>query len=222
MANHLSAERTGTETLDRMAGAALIFSLSGIGNLPSGGCLVNSNQITLGAGSSAFIAVALAAAEDIGLDGNQIDAMQTGLVTPNASAMLNTLLLAGTARATGNRFRERALSADISLQVSLLSLTTQMNITANNQGDHCIFAFDQSTPPRVVDSPNLVLDTAFCDDVRGGTVGAAANPILGTASLYSLNFVAAAEPPTGNGLVYATGLDQTLTDASGSRRSATT
>jgi hypothetical protein len=215
VANHLSAERTGTETLDRMAGAALVFSLSGIGNLPSGGCLVNSNQITLGPDSSAFVAVALAATEDIGLDGNQIDAMQIGLVTPNASAMLNTLLFAGTARATANRFRERALSADISLQVSLLSLTTQMNIAANNQGDHCIFAFDQSTPARVVDSPNLVLDTTFCDDVRGGAVGAAANPVLGTASLNSLNFVAAVESPSGNGLVYATGLDQTLTDLNG-------
>jgi len=96
-----------------------------------------------------------------------------------------------------------------------VSVTTQMNIAANNQGDHCIFAFDQSTPPRLVDGPNLEFDTTFCRHVRGGTVGAATNPVLGTASLNSLNFVAAAEPPTGNGLVYATGFDQTLTDLNG-------
>lgn len=215
VANHLSSERTGEETLDRMAGAALVFSVSGIGALPSGGCLVNSNQITLGPSSSAFIAVALAAGEDIGLEGNQIDALQAGLVTDNSALMLNTLIFGQTARATDNRFRERALNAKISRQVSLLSMTTQMNIASLNEGNHCIFAFDQSNPPRLVDRPNLVLDSTLCEDVRDGAVGAAKNPVLGVATLQNLSLNASAEQPTGIGLTYSIELNQNLSRLNG-------
>ena len=208
--NHLTAERTGTETADLMAGAVLVLSFSGVGNLPSGGCLVNNNQITLGANSNAFIAVALAAAEDLGLDGNQIDAMQTGFVAGDISVMLNTMVFAATARATDNRFRERALNAETSLQISLVTLTAQMNITAMNEADHCIFAFDQSAPARLVMEPNLVLDTTFCDDLNGAAAGAAATSPLGTAGLRNLNFQGGLGQSTGNSRVYETGLQSNL------------
>ncbi len=210
VANHLTAERTGTEPLDRMAGALLILSLSGVGRLPSGGCMINSNQISLGPDSDAMIALAVAAAEDLGFDANQVDALQSGLTLGNLIVMMNTLIFAQTARATGNRFREPLLSPQTAFQVSLACLTTRMNITTNNEGDHCIFAFDQSSPPRLVNSDNLVFESTNCGQVSDAAAGAALNPILGTANLDSLEFVNGLEPPTGNGLTYAAALNENL------------
>ncbi|WP_424929841.1 DUF6519 domain-containing protein [Amaricoccus tamworthensis] len=210
IANHLTAERTGAEAADRMAGALMLISLSGVGNLPSGGCLVNSNQISLGAESEAMIAVALAAAEDLGLDANQIHALHGGLVSGDRSFMLNTLVFAGSTRATGNRFREPFRSTETAFQLSLLSLTTLMNTATSNQGDHCIYAFDLGSPPKLMSGGNMVFDTTFCDQLQSAAAGAARNPILGTAGLKDLGFINDLDEPEGAGRVYGQALDANL------------
>ncbi len=218
VANHLTAERTGPQNLDRMAGAILLMSLSGVGRLPSGGCLINSNQISLGPDSDAMIALALAVAEDLGFDANQIDALQGGLRIGNRTLMMNTLLFAQTVRATGNRFREPLLSPEVALQVSLASLSTRMNIATSNEGDHCIYAFDMGTPARLVNEHNLVYDNTHCAELGASAAGAALNPTLGTATLESLEFVNALESPTGVGLSYAASLDENLVSLNGYQR----
>jgi len=215
VANHLSAERTGSGSLDRLSGSMLMLSLSGIAGLPSGGCQIASNQITLGPQSSAFMAVALAAAEDVGLDANQIDANQGGTLAGNSAVSLNTLIFANTLRATGNRLREPDLNSDNAFQISLLSMSTGMNTTTTNQGDHCIFAFDQGTPRHLIDQGNLEFNNGICEQLRDAAAGAARNPTLGTAGLTSLDFIDSLEPPTGNGLIYATALDQNLVSLNG-------
>ncbi|TCO70105.1 DUF6519 domain-containing protein [Rhodovulum euryhalinum] len=210
VANHLTAERSGPQALDLIAGTVLLISLSGIGRLPSGGCLIQANQIALGPDSNAFTAVALAAGEDLSLDANQIDALQAGFPVGDLSLMMNTLIFARTIRATGNRFREPLRAPERALQVSLIALSTAMNVTTSNQGDHCIYAFDQSMPPRLVDTANLEFDTTFCPEMRDAAAGAARNPVLGTANLASLSFVAGLAQPQGTGRTFATGLDRNL------------
>lgn len=210
VANHLTAERTGPEALDLLAGAVMAIGLSGIGGLPSGGYLLQANQITLGPDSSAFSAVALAAGQDLGIDANQVDALQRGLPVGSQALMMNTLVFARSIRATGNRFREQRRPPGTALQVSLVALSTEMNVTSSNQGDHCLFAFDQSSPPRLVNAGNLVFDDALCRPLRSAAVGVARNPVLGTANLASLEFVGGLAPPDGEGRTYASGLDQTL------------
>lgn len=210
VANHLTAERSGPQALDLLAGTLLLISFSGLSRLPAGGCLLQANQIALGPQSNALTAVAVAAAEDLGLDANQIDALQQGFLVGNQSLMLNTLLFAASIRATGNRFRETLRARDSALQASLLALSTTMNVTTSNQGDHCIFAFDQSTPPRLVDSANLEFDNSLCAQLRLAAAGAARNPLLGIANLDNLNFVHGLGEPQGEGRTFATGLDRNL------------
>lgn len=210
VANHLTAERTGPQALDLLAGTVLAISMSGIGRLPSGGSMLQANQISLGPESNAFTAVALAAGEDLGLDANQIDALQAGFEVGDRSLMMNTLIFARSIRATGNRFRETLRSPEEALQVSLISLSTTMNVTTSNQGDHCIHAFDQSTPPRLVDTANLQFDATFCQQLQDASAGAARNPVLGTANLANLDFVSGLTEPQGEGRTFATGLDRDL------------
>lgn len=210
VANHLTAERSGPQALDLIAGTVLLISLSGLARLPSGGCMIQANQIALGTESNAFTAVALAAGEDLSLDANQIDALQAGFQIGDRSLMMNTLIFARTIRATGNRFREPLRSPELALQVSLISLSTAMNVTTSNQGDHCIYAFDQSATPRLVDAANLEFDNTFCPELRDAAAGAARNPVLGTANLESLAFVSGLAQPQGNGRTFATGLDRNL------------
>ena len=210
VANHLAAERTGPDALDLLAGAVLLMSLSGAGRLPSGGCLINSNQIALGPESGAFIAVALAAGEDLGLDANQIDAFQSGRLIGQRILMLNTLIFAQTIRATGNRFREPFFSAELALQASLLSISTRMNTATSNQGDHCTFVFDQGSPTHLVDAGNLEYDNAFCPLLGNAAAGAALNPTVGTNGLDNIDFISNLQPPTGDALVYASALNPSL------------
>ena len=211
VANHLTAERSGAQPLDLIAGTVLLISLSGIARLPSGGCLIQANQIALGPESNAFTAVALAAGEDLSLDANQIDALQAGFQIGDRSLMMNTLIFARTIRAAGNRFREPIRSPESALQVSLIAMSTTMNVTTSNQGDHCIYAFDQSAPPRLVDAANLEFDNAFCPELRGRSGGGGAQcrclepPIWRTSPSSAVW-----RSHAGNGLTFATGLDRNL------------
>lgn len=210
VANHLATERTGQEDLDVMAGAALAFSISGLGQLPTGGTMMNSNQIRLGAYSDAFIAVALAAAEDLGFDGNQVDAMQSGQVSGRIGGSMNTVIFAGSARATGNRFREGAIDAAVVFQVSLLSLTAAMNVATSNQGDHCVFAYDLGVPIKQAVGGNVVLDDTMCPGLNGIEKVAALNPVYGAANQSNLRFAQEREDPQGDAKVVAADLERNL------------
>jgi hypothetical protein len=69
-------------------------------------------------------------------------------------------------RLTDSRFKEVIEGQQSSsVRVSLLTLSTLMNNTTNNQGDHCIFAFntlDNMASPHLVTDGNQVLDAEFC------------------------------------------------------------
>jgi hypothetical protein len=216
--NFLAAERTLPLALDRLAGVMLLLSFSGVGRLPQGGCLVTDNQIRLGHASDAFVAVALAAAGDIGFDSNQCDAFHSGLAVENAVLTLNTLVIAATARATGNRLIDRPLSGDNAFQLSLLASTLGMNTTTTNQADHCIVAVDRSTPSRLVAAGNLVLDAARCQSLAGAEGAVAVRPVFGLHGLAGAAFRKAAPPTAPEALRYHGALDGATVELDGLAR----
>ncbi|MEM0924166.1 MAG: hypothetical protein AAGI13_14040, partial [Pseudomonadota bacterium] len=202
-ANHLTAERSGSEQLDLLAGVALVINLAGTGGLPMGGTMLQGNQIRLGNDSNAFIALALIAAGDLGLDANQIEAMQQGFGLGGQSVMLNSFVFAESIRITGNRFIERDLG-QASVQVSAISLSSQMNITAMNEADHCIFAADLSA--RLVNGPNLILDDTRCRDAVGAAALLPNLPVQGLQGLKTRNVAPPVEELDGTALVYSQAL----------------
>jgi hypothetical protein len=173
-ANHLTTEISGPDALSRFVGGLLMLNVGGGARLPSGNSLFNDNQVRLGTESDSFLALALASADDIGFDGNQIDALQEGLrVNDNMALMVNSFILGATLRASDSRFQERTLAGEQTIQLSLLSLSSRMNATTNNQGDHCIFAVNQAGSANLVNSGNRALDNRFCErstqPVQGAT-----------------------------------------------------
>lgn len=194
VSNHMSAERNGFEPTDLMAGAAMVLNLGGANGLPSGGILCNSNQLRLGPNAGAFAAVVMGALQDVGLDANQIDAQQIGLVNPNQTSMLNTFLIGATTHATGNRFTERALGSQ-SAQVSMISLSNLMGLGTTNIADHCIFVNGTTGTTQIQNVHNLigeefVIGDIRCQDIQGAAQGAAALPVFGVLSQVNADVVA--------------------------------
>ncbi len=130
--------------------------------LPNGNTLFNNNQTYLGLANTSFISQFIVSADDIGFDSNQSDALGRGLqLSDKIRFTINTWVWGATLRANSNRFKEGGVSQN-SVQVSLITLSTLMNNTTNNQGDHCIFAFN-TAPRRPAFAPgNQVLDTTYC------------------------------------------------------------
>jgi len=82
----------------------------------------------------------------------------------NSNIRRNTFLKAFTIRACENCFEEKNNTNTI----SLISLSTKMNITSNNQADNCIIVCNKDIPPPPVASGNLVLNNPNrCKEIEG-------------------------------------------------------
>jgi len=130
--------------------------------LPNGNTLFNSNQTYLGSANTSFISQLIVSADDIGFDSNQSQDMGRGpQLLKQTTFTINTWLWGATLRASYNRFQE-GQSSQTSVQVSLLTRSTLMNNTTNNQGDHCIFAFNPASATFLIDERNQVLRAEKC------------------------------------------------------------
>ena len=133
---------------------------------PNGNTLFNNNQTRLGIQNTSLTSQWIFSVDDIGFDGNQSDDLGGLRLSDAVIFAVNTVLWATTLRANDSRFKEildREKSS--SIRISLLTLSTLMNNTTNNQGDHCIFAINAlntvASRPLVTDG-NQVLDATFC------------------------------------------------------------
>lgn len=126
----------------------LVNALRAAALLPVGPLMFNDNQTRAGAAHTAPVMQLLVGYDDVGFAGNQCQSEQGG------NLYANTLVLAASLRAVGNRLREPR--ADTNL--SLLTISSRANNTSFNQGDHCIVAQDTDpSPPATVQSGNQVL-----------------------------------------------------------------
>ncbi|MBM9594973.1 hypothetical protein [Roseitranquillus sediminis] len=149
--------------------------------LPGGETMFNSNRVRTGPDNLCWTSMVIATVDDLGFANNQ-----SGMFRPDVT-FCNTVGFAHSLRMTGNRFRERAFRTGL----SALSLTTgttvsggasAMNITAHNQGDHCIIAVSQGAIP-VEDRPNQVVHSQFCPGQRDLST----NDYLGAAVMQPLH-----------------------------------
>ncbi len=116
--------------------------------LPTGATLFNDNQVRAGAAHTAPVTQLVIGYDDIGFASNQCHTDQS------ANVYANTFIIGATLRATGNRFRERAATTNL----SLLTISTRANNTTFNQGDHCIVSQDTDpAPPFTVQVGNQVM-----------------------------------------------------------------
>ena len=182
VSNDLNSEREGVDgLLDAVVGGVLLADLGGFqatlpmlrfggapdtSSLPDGALRFDGNHVRLGTDHRAAITVALATADDLGCEGNQLSSMR-------ADAFFSSMVcLAPSVRVIGNRFHEHAAEC----YFSLLSVGvgfgggTAMNTTALNQGDQCIVA--TSAPigaAAIVDVSNIDPDVGHpgaCDAVK--------------------------------------------------------
>jgi hypothetical protein len=161
--NRFVSDRSGPEVLERLAGLVLVVTLGGTGRLPAGPTLFNSNQTHLGGQAASLTSQLISATDDIGFDGNQCVALTEGLIlTDTVSLFANTFLLGRTLRATHSRFKEPPGSRRQAFKISLLTRTSLLNNTNNNQGDHCIFAFNTAPGGHVDFTGNQVVNDALC------------------------------------------------------------
>ncbi len=165
--NRFATDLAGPETFERLAGALLVLTLGGAVRLPAGLTLFNSNQSRLGGEARSLTSQIIWTNDDIGFDGNQCVAMSDGIfLTDTVSVFINTFLLGHTLRATDSRFKEPPGSRLQALKASLLTLSSLLNNTNDNHGDHCIFAFNTAPgrPPHVVG--NQVVDSTLCSPLN--------------------------------------------------------
>jgi len=148
---------TNYTNFDRNTNSNLLF--------PNGNILFNSNQTRLGIQNLSLTSQWIFSMDDIGFDGNQSDDLGGLRLSDQIIFAVNTVLWGMTLRASDNRFKEILdLGQSSSFRFSLLTLSILMNNTTNNQGDHCIFAFNSNpfaTPP-LVNGGNQILDARLC------------------------------------------------------------
>jgi len=175
LGNYFGSELSGPEQLDLLAGAVLIRNIWSMGGiragvtartsfsraaminrgLASGNTLFNGNQTLVGSNNASATSQLILSTADIGFDGNQSDNLKRRI---RRILFSNTLLLGATLRASDNRLKEAGDEGDIDLVfTSLLTLTGMLNNTTNNQGDHCIIAFNEDSQRPPVETGNQVL-----------------------------------------------------------------
>jgi hypothetical protein len=167
--NRFVSDVSGLEVLERLVGLVLVFTIGGSQRLPASPTLFNNNQSHLGEEAVTFTSQLISATDDLGFDGNQSVALTDGLVISDAvSLFTNTFLVGRTLRATDSRFKEPTSSRPQAFKISLLTRTTLLNNTNDNQGDHCILAFNTATNP--VRPPNIagnqVVNTTLCSSLN--------------------------------------------------------
>jgi len=188
--NHFNSELSGVDFLEQFIGAVFILNVGGLNqtptpqsnpstratiaasnftrnpgsdqHLPNGNILFNSNQSRLGFSNSSLTCQLIATADDLGFNSNQSDALGKGLSVDFGTLLINTFLIGLTLRASDSRFKELMVS-QTSVKVSLWTSSTLMNNTNHNQGNHCIFAFNNDTPSiPVIQVGNQVLEETKC------------------------------------------------------------
>jgi len=128
--------------------------------LPGGETLFNSNRVRSGPDNKSWTSQVIVTLDDLGYDANQC-----GTFRPDVT-FSNTVAIAHTLRLTDNRFKERAAFTAMSA-LTLTGGTTvsggasAMNMTTQNQGDHCIIAMSFGAQP-VIDSPNQIVHNQLC------------------------------------------------------------
>ncbi|HLP41915.1 MAG TPA: carboxypeptidase-like regulatory domain-containing protein, partial [Fibrobacteria bacterium] len=150
---HTDAAFAGTDQV-MMAGTLYLINLGrpgatqGRAVLPGGQTLVNDNQIQLGFAVNCNSSQLILTLDDLGMDGNQSEVDQeNALVT-------HTAVLAGTVRASGNRYQEPKREG--SFKISLYTLGAMLNNTVHNQGDHCTVALCSNAARPAIDVGNQV------------------------------------------------------------------
>ncbi len=134
--------------------------------IPDGNILFNGNQTKLGFEAESFISQIICTKDDLGFDGNQSDALGRGLILSSGHGLVvNTLLMAGTLRASDSRFKEGP-GQEIALGISLFSISNCLNITTNNQGDNCIIAKNYGPSGLEGYSGNFELNQSICKILR--------------------------------------------------------
>ena len=165
--NRFHTVLSGPETLERLAGALLILNAGSGQALPAGSTLFNSNQSRLGSESDSITSQIIWTVDDLGFDANQSDGLGKGLaLTDTISFFVNTFLLGATLRASDSRFKETPGLTELSFRISLLSLSSLLNNTNNNHGDHCIFAINTTVGRPADDTGNQFLDSTLCSELN--------------------------------------------------------
>jgi hypothetical protein len=75
-------------------------------------------------------------------------------------------------RAEDSRFKEPVVLRDPSRKFSLLTLTSLLNNTSDNQGDHCIIAVNTAVGRPVHATGNQVVDATLCASLNPSATGA--------------------------------------------------
>lgn len=140
--------------LNRLTARVQPNALRAAALLPVGPLMFNDNQSRAGAAHRAPVMQLLVGYDDVSFAGNQCQTEQAG------NLYANTLVMAASLRACGNRLREPRAKTNL----SLLTISGRANNTSFNQGDHCIVAQDTDpSPPATVQSGNQVLlASALC------------------------------------------------------------
>jgi hypothetical protein len=161
--NRFVSDLNGPDTTDRLAGVVLMITAGGADPLPTGVTLFNDNQSHLGANASTLTAQLIWTNDDLGFDANQSVALTKGIiVTDPFSLFVNTLLVGRTMRAEDSRFKEPVVLRDPSVKWSLITLTSLLNNTNDNQGDHCIVAVNTAVGRPAHVTGNQVVDATLC------------------------------------------------------------
>jgi len=176
--NHFNSLYTGLfGFIDAVFGVALLVNLGGVHrllarrfqkylargkefagvaerSLPGGETIVDGNYLRLDPLNRSITSHAVLALDDIGY------ATNTSSVYRSDPFFANAILVADTLRATGARLRE-----DAATTLSMLTQALRANVTALNQGDHCIIARPGviiGNPLPTVAEGNQVLDPRIC------------------------------------------------------------
>lgn len=154
----ISGAKTNNTSFSRNPSADLLF--------PNGNTLFNNNQTRVGIQNTSLTSQWIFSVDDIGFDGNQSDDLGGRRLSERVILFaMNTVLWATSLRASDSRFKEiMDVDKPTVVRFSLMTLSTLMNNTTNNQGDHCIFAFNAfavANNPRVFER-NQVLDARLC------------------------------------------------------------
>lgn len=188
--NRFNSEFAGPGTFDQSAGAVFVFNMGMVSAgemrqakakdssnnftrpqgatqfLPGSDTLFNNNQTRLGSNNNIATSQLIVSRGDLGFDGNQSEVWGIGIMAPNELILpTNTILCGTTLRATDSRFWE-PMDPERNWRISLLTLTTLMNITMHNQGNHCIIAYPLRTFG-LLDKENQVWneEEQSCDDL---------------------------------------------------------
>ena len=185
-ANRFHSLRSVSEGVGRLFGTALVLNLGNGQNLFSGTTNFNNNQVLSGSDIRSLSTVGILTGDDLGFNSNQVEAQNFGFEIPIEDAILgfliNAFIVGRTLRTGDSRFKEPEARAEgsghIDFLVSLLSLTSTLNNTVNNQGEHCIFARSAAGLTRVRELLNQVLDARLCERIIGALQRPVSNFLL--------------------------------------------